>query len=367
MNRQATLAEDPDVKLPKSVREAAERSKAMFDAVQRGEQVSTAPIDEDAADTMHMVDPAKAQAAQETQPEVTPEGNPEEPPAAQAPVTPEGNIGEAHDGDPNESWEHKYNSVLGRYKRSQEQVRDLTQRVVGLESVIATMKVAPPASATPATELNFGDIDLTDDERNDYGEDFLKVVGKKAKAEIIPLLQQSLERVKQLEARLDGVTSVAQSTVTEKLHTFMDANLPSWRDINQQNEFVEWLGLPDPFSGGIRHNMLKEAYAAGNAPRVLAFFKGFLSEEAALAPATTREPDPGAQKVPKVPLADLAAPGRAKTAATAQTPAEKPIITRAQVAAFYADSAAGKYRGRDAERQKLEAQIFDAQREGRIR
>jgi hypothetical protein len=61
----------------------------------------------------------------------------------------------------------------------------------------------------------------------------------------------------------------------------------------------------------------------------------------------------------------LAAPGRAKSAAAA-APAEKPFFTSAQITRFYADVNSGKYRGREADKAKLEAQIFDAQREGRI-
>jgi hypothetical protein len=136
--------------------------------------------------------------------------------------------------------------------------------------------------------------------------------------------------------------------------------------LNSNSDFLDWLRLPDPYSGAIRHDMLKAAYAQGDARRVLAFFNGFLAEEAVVAPAG-QEPDVSVTKVPKVPLASLAAPGRAKTAASASAPAEKPIITRSQIAAFYADLAAGKYRGRDAEKNKAEAIIFEAQRDGRIR
>ena len=76
-------------------------------------------------------------------------------------------------------------------------------------------------------------------------------------------------------------------------------------------------------------------------------------------------PAPAQPPAGKVPLEAFAAPGRAKTAA-ATAPAEKPIITRAQIATFYADKAAGKYRGKEAEADRLERMIFEAQRDGRI-
>ena len=78
---------------------------------------------------------------------------------------------------------------------------------------------------------------------------------------------------------------------------------------------------------------------------MLAFFNGFLAQEAALAPAIPGVPAPAADG--KIPLDTLAAPGRAKTAA-ANAPVEKPSFTTAQIAQFYADSSRGKYRGREA-------------------
>ena len=101
----------------------------------------------------------------------------------------------------------------------------------------------------------------------------------------------------------------------------------------------------------------------------------FLSEEAAVDPATLTpgnlgdgSGNPTRPVTPKVSLERLAAPGRAKTAAApSAAPAEKPIFTRAQIADFYAQSTAGKFRGNLAEKARIEAEIFAAQREGRVR
>ena len=144
----------------------------------------------------------------------------------------------------------------------------------------------------------------------------------------------------------------------------LDRSLPQWRDINVMPEFHQWLALPDMYSGAIKHELLKTAYAQCNTPRVLSFFKGFLDQEAAYVPQG-QQPQPVAND--RLSLEDLAAPGRAKTSAACQAPAEKPIITRAQISAFYADSASGKYRGREVEKNQLEKMIFEAEREGRIR
>jgi hypothetical protein len=109
---------------------------------------------------------------------------------------------------------------------------------------------------------------------------------------------------------------------------------------------------------------------------VKAFFNGFLAEEAAVDPANSGQdnrdtpPSPNGSKQaapPKVPLENMAAPGRAKTGAGNSSSSEKPIITRREVSEFYAEVAAGKYRGNEAEKERLERQIFEAQRDGRLR
>lgn len=349
--KEATLQIDESVKMPAAVRAAAARSQELYDSMRgqpaegSGEEVTPEGNPELNAATLAQPEPEPEPASQPTEQTTKTDAQP-------APT----------EGD--ESWEHKYKSMHGRYLRSQEQIRTLSEQITNLQNVMATMQ-ATTAAPTKIPELEVEKL-ITPEEASDYGEDFLNVVGKKAREELAPVIKGYQAKIAELEQKLNGVSGAVQQTSHEKLLAKLDENLPQWRDLNTNEDFLGWLRLPDPYSGAIRHDMLKAAYAQGNPSRVLAFFKGFLAEEAAVAPAG-QEPDAQVTKVPKVPLQNLAAPGRAKTAASASAPAEKPIITRAQIAAFYADLANGKYRGRDAEKNKAEAMIFEAQRDGRIR
>jgi hypothetical protein len=327
---------DTNVKLPAAVRAAAERSNEI---IQQLNITANAPAEEE--------------------PILLPQGNELSAESLSQPTT---ETPPASDDD-TQTWKHKFESVNGRYTRAMEQVRALTDQVQSLQNIIATMQAAP-ASSTTIPELSAERL-ITDEEAREYGEDFLNVVGKKAKEELAPLIKDYKRKIEELEERVKGVHGQMSVSTQEKMFTKMDEDLPQWRDLNRDETFLDWLALPDPYSGAIRHELLKSAFAGNDASRVLRFFKGFLAEEAAVAPAGA-EPDFESTMVPKVPLQNLAAPGRAKTAA-AGAPAEKPIFTRAQIAKFYADVAANKYRGRDAQKSTLEAQIFDAQREGRIR
>lgn len=339
-----TMQNDPEIKMPAALRAQVARSEQLFNQLQAAnnpdavtsEGNTETPPELDAQNLLN--DPTPA-----------PEPEPKPAPEPQQPTSDD------------ETWEHKYKSVNGRYTRAQEQIRAMSEQIQSLQNIIATMQAAPPATIP---ELSAERL-ITDEEARDYGEDFLNVVGKKAKEELAPVIKSYEAKIAELEQKLQGVHGVVQQDTQAKMLSRLDEELPQWRDLNTNEEFLDWLALPDPYSGVIRHDMLKAAYAQSNASRVLTFFKGFLAEEAALAPAEG-QPDVETQVVPKVPLKNFAAPGRAKTAAANNAPTEKPIFTRAQIARFYADVAANKYRGRDAEKNKLEGQIFEAQREGRI-
>jgi hypothetical protein len=195
----------------------------------------------------------------------------------------------------------------------------------------------------------------------------LDVVGKKAKETFSGEVGELKTQVETLTRQLQNVGQTVSTDARGKMKEALTSQIPNWSAINLDNDFLNWLQLPDTYSGAIRHTLLKQAWERNETPRVLAFFKGWLAEEAAVAPANTK-PDPVQEaNSGKIPLEQFAAPGRAKSAADTSAPAEKPIITRAQITDFYRDVAAQKYRGRDQEKDRLEQMIFAAEREGRIR
>ena len=202
---------------------------------------------------------------------------------------------------------------------------------------------------------------LTEEERRDYGDDLLNVVGKRAREETRQL-EAELQRLKKDVERVTEQTALSDK---EKMYQYLDQRTPNWRDTNTNQEFLEWLGQIDMFSGQSRMAMLKQAYSQNDGARVAAFFGSFDQEAAAVAPKPKASDQPKAQ-TPRVSLDQLAAPGRAMSAAPVRPADEPEFISRAQIAAFYADKANGKYRGRQAEADAMERRIADAARDGRI-
>lgn len=341
---------DANVRIPAAVKAAAARSDAAFKQAYgsdqtpeaRGEGQEEKPEDK------------KEAAAGRTEPEAAA-------PAVSAPATPP----PADD----QSWEHRYKSMKGRYDQVEARQRQLLDRIAQQDATIADLQVRltqqprEPATSPPPTRF------ITDEDEANYGSDLLDVVGRKAQEQIAAITDKYERKIAQLEARVQEVGGTVAQSAQERMMSALRSEIPNVMDINSNPNFIAWLKLPDVYSGAIRHDLLKAAWDRNDTARVMAFFKGFLSDEAATAPAGD-PPDPssnGTAPAPKVPLETFAAPGRAKTPAATSAPAEKPIITRAQISQFYAEVAAGKYRGKDAEKTRLEQMVFEAEREGRIR
>lgn len=286
-------------------------------------------------------------------PESLAAGVEEQQPPAEPPVAP------AEPPDNDDSWKHKFLSMQGRYNSVAAQVKNMSAEITNLNKLLAT--VQQPAPLKPATPA--GQSLIKPEEIAEYGPELIDLISRAAREATAPYQ----EEIASLKGQLERVGGQIQTNARDVLMASLEAEVPEWDEVNKSDEFIAWLALPDAYSGAIRHDMLRAAFARNDSRRVIAFFKGFLAETAATAPA---EQEPGKPAVPsnKPSLKSLAAPGRAKsTAAPTPAPAEKPIFTTSQITAFYTDKANGKFRGREKDAAKIEADIFAAQMEGRIR
>jgi hypothetical protein len=275
-------------------------------------------------------------------------------------------------GDPppqGESWEQRARSMAGRAEQYAKTNQALSERLQQLERQLATSAVKGAAEPEPKSydkpKL------ITPDEERDYGSDFLQVVGKRAKEEFAPEFDQLADRLRRLEGRIDGVGQVIEKTQVQDVYGTLGGAVPNWRDINKHPAFKQWLELPDTYSGRKRRDMLLEAFSGHDSPRVVAFFKGFLSE-ASGPPQNPPGPGPSAPPLPngngsgRPSLEDFAAPGGARSSPQGNLPPDKPVYTSAWIAEFTRDKLRGVYRGREADADAIERDIFLAQHEGRI-
>ncbi len=280
-------------------------------------------------------------------------------PAVQPPVAPPSN-------PPTVDWEHRHNSMKGRFDVMSAELTRAQAEIAALRERLAKPPAEPAATPVPA------DFELTPDERRDYGDDFVKVIEKRAKAAVHSELTKLQQETERLRRQVEGVTA---NTVADA-HTRMIQGLNTlpfdWRAVNETDGWRSWLLLNDPLSGRNRNEMLLEAWNNNDAPRVARFFEGYLSETASAAPPRVQQQAAGATPAeppaaPALSLESLAAPGSVRSGAGNSLPQEKPIFTPDQVGRFYTDKATSKYRGREALVAELQRQIEEAVSDGRVR
>ncbi len=338
--------------IPEAVRRQSQRADELMRLAREGEgtavvEVKTPTVGENQAES------GSAETGTQREPPVTP---PEAPPSP-----------EVDQSTQTENWQQRYQTLQGKYSaevpRLTGQLRSLEGQVSQLQSLISTMRLAPapqaPTRAPAQPKIAPEDIEA-------YGEDLVTATRRWARAEVDGELQQLRGQVEHLSTRSQATeTNMAQRTVEQQL----EHDIPNWREVNNDPQFATWLAEVDPFSGRVRHDMLHEAYGAGNAPRTSAFFRAYVREQTVTNPAprtpaqTTAFGGAGG-----VSLEQLAAPGRGPTTSPASGGAQnKRAWSRDQITAFYQDKALGKYATREAEAIRMEKDIFEAQSEGRIR
>jgi hypothetical protein len=283
----------------------------------------------------------------------------------------EGEEGQYEEGDPQDTWERRARSANGRLEQALTANQQMAARLAELEQSIATVQLRNGGEVQQPAAPKQRQRYVKDEELQDYGEEFFDVVGRRAKEEFDPVLDQLGERIKRLESGQQVVGRIVEKQQSRSLMEQLTDAVPNWREINHHPKFFEWLAFPDPYSGRQRHEMLKEAHARQDVTRVVNFFKGFLTEATGSPPneptgqRSAAPPSPNGNGSGRPSLEDFAAPGRARSAPQ-PLPPEKPVYTQAQIAQFAADKRRGLYRGREADVEQIERDIYQAQHEGRI-
>jgi hypothetical protein len=350
-------AVDPNVKIPQQILDAGKRSEAIQHAIAGTSEPSVATQIEGEPNGR---DPNEHQ-------EPPPQGQNQPAPVQEPP--PQGTTPPEDEA----SWERRFKSREGRENAEIRRQRDaITQLSNRLEQMERERQVQQP-QAQPIVPPG----QLTEQEINDYGPEFVDVMRRVAAETASPLN----EEINRLRAAMGHVQQETGNAFLQRMNQTISANIPNWAELNKDPRFIQWSQLPDVFSGAIRKSLMQDAWNSGDPQRVAAFFHSFLAEEAATNPQAGNgqrvsppsrmvvSDNPSPVAIPPTPgapldLSTLAAPGRAHSAGS--NPAEKPVYTAAEITKFYTDVKLGRWRGRESQQSAIDHDIMLAQREGRI-
>jgi hypothetical protein len=263
-------------------------------------------------------------------------------------------------------WEQRYNTLQGKYNA---EIPELRGQLRAMQDMVNNLQTRGNQPEQPrAREQTFQPMptrSVPEEDVESFGQDLVVASRRWSRIEVEPDIAELRQRMSQLEG---ATQQTANMTTAQRCETNMDRMMPDWRAVNVDRGFIDWLQLIDPFSGRTRQSLINEAYGAGDAPRTVAFFQAYANEH------TTVSQTPGIQQVQtgnstdRLPLADLAVPGRGQAAAppTPGAPTRR-TWTGADIAAFYRQKQRGMYLGREQEAAAIEADFTAAGREGRVR
>jgi len=267
--------------------------------------------------------------------------------------------------DQEETFEKKYRTLQGMYNadvpRLNAQNQELTQRLESMEQLVASMQAAPPPEAVPAPAPKSL---LSDAELEEYGESI--DIMRKVSLEIAGGYQQEIDQLKETIKQLSGtlgprVEEIADGyahTVEQNFWSDLTRTVPDWRTINENPDFQSWLLEVDPMSGLTRQTFLDDAQKNMDVSRVIGFFTTWQQDNGTVPAQLNRSASQSE-------LEKQTAPGRGRSTGAPKS-GEQKTYTREDITDFFVDVQKGKYVGKEDERDKLERDIFAAQRDGRI-
>lgn len=271
--------------------------------------------------------------------------------------------------------EQQHNTLKGKYSAETQamadQIASLNAQLQNMQTVVAQVQAAPPADEPQAAPVQSV---ISPAEVEDYGEELLDVMGRKALLALNPTLEQLNQRLQNLEQGVGGIQQKATMSDREKVYASLAENVVDWKDVNQSDEFKAWLSEADPYTGAQRGALLNQAFSENDAARVVNFFNGYLKEQTTVQPGVQKPsenatPQVETQQAAQIDLETLVSPGGAQEAAPASAQGDNAgrHFTPAEIAAFYSDVQKGRYRGKEAEKAAFEQSIVDAANTGRIR
>jgi len=358
---------DPHVKLPTAIANASAAIDRFYEAQRTGQPVEPPGVPVPIEPPTPPPQPEPQAPQPPPQPELqAPQPPPQPEPQHDEPVPTPQQI----QGD---EWANRYNAMRGRLgaetkkfnaaiATKDQQILELHNRlsqlsdeVVKSSQLLSQVSRQPPQPPQPVTPL------ITDEDLEKHGADTVDFVQRAARLAVGSELETLQRQNNQLQQQLSRSAKTA-------MNAELTREVPNWREINTDKRFLQWLRKPNIYTGRTNKELLDAAAGAADAPRVAAFFKGFLSEEK----VTGHQPDPAAPVPPVAPrkaavdLASLAAPGSGKPASGSDmyVPPSKPIYKQSDFERVRRAKAKGQYTTQQA--LAIEADMHAATLEGRI-
>jgi hypothetical protein len=262
----------------------------------------------------------------------------------------------------------KYKTLQGMYNaevpRLHAQNKEMQQKLQHMQQLLASL--SPQQSGTNPQPVEAEKL-ISEKDQEEYGEsiDVMRKVTREELGSVAQRIAQLERYLHQLQSSVvPQVEAVAQKQAASSEQAFwsdLSNAVPNWREVNDDQGFQSWLLETDPLTGISRQTYLEDAQRSLDSRRVASFFRTWLENNGQAAVA---RPEKSA-KTQSPELEKQVAPGRSKNSGTPKANNGR-VYTPQDIQKFFDDVRQGKYKGRESERDKIERDIFAAQRENRI-
>ena len=275
--------------------------------------------------------------------------------------------------DPNsETYAQRWRTLQGQYNAEVPRLRaankEMQARIGQLEQLLSTMQ-SPPAATQAATQSEPQRY-VTDDDVAEYGEsiDMMRKVYREEISSLtgkIAQLENALQHVSssvtgQVLPQVQRVAQQQAASAEERFWQNLAVQVPDWQQLNNNPDFQSWLLEVDPLTNTSRQAHLEIAQRDLDANRVAAFFRAYTGVSGNMPPANA-QPNRSASELEK-----QVAPGRSRGSSSTPASQTTKTYTPGDIKKFFNDVRSGRFKGRESERDRIERDIFAAQREGRI-
>ncbi|WP_280568249.1 hypothetical protein [Chromohalobacter sp. 296-RDG] len=243
-------------------------------------------------------------------------------------------------------WQHRFNVLQGKYNSEIQALRqensDLKNTIAERDRRIAELEQQQPKGGA--------DSGVSDDQleqfKATYGEDLVDFVTRMVDQRA-PAQAADSGNSQEIAQRLEQLESEKQQDAEARFWVQLEQAVPNLREINASTGFHQFLAQFDPSTGEKRQESLNKAQQNLDAKAVADIFTLYMDQAGQGARRTVPE--------------DQVEP---RTAKATEAPQGQRQWTGQEISQFYRDKTAGRYSAEEA--QRLEADIFAAQREGRV-
>lgn len=265
----------------------------------------------------------------------------------------------AKDQDEAKVWKQKYKTLQGMYDadvpRLHQQVKELTASLEQLKASISEKDKQAEQAQEEAKYERLKNL-VTDEDRQEFGDELIEVQRKVAREETAELYKQ-LEAVKVENAKLRESLERTGSQVTQSsFEQRLISLVPDFNQVNVSPAWIKWLDERDPLLRAPRRVVAEKAYAEGDAEGVAHFvklFKDALKQAEPEKKAVTQE------------LESQIQPSKSTSSPTTPSP-KGAIYTNDQVRQMFVKVTQLNKMGKLDEARKLEAEIDSAYMQGRV-